>query len=426
MEARDAIELAKRYIRERGLDYPVDELVADRFEVGWSVYAPVEVDESDPMAFLDMPVGRAVFLVGDSGRVKESSSSVPPRQAEDDFIAEERAADGMLDIEWAAMQLKEEGAIQSFTIVDTPHPDEVLAAEASEMLEPIVQQLALLGPPGWARFEAVFTLTVSAEIARLRFWVDGRSREATGVPEPILELVRRQRDLAARMSAGPWWRLLLNVTNVGQMAVNYDYGDTRFPDEDLLAPEHYRNDLAAYPRTDVPEWLEDHLGLAPESLSHGNDRIAVDEVEWVRHHSTHTTEKRLFGRKHRTAWHFSAGGPGTTLTLELTTEGKDAPPPQAWTRLVDLSRRHVEPRLVDEFADRVRRGETVEVGGLEVHQGGVAAPGGSLRWPAIGGARIADGQVRVLQVGTSEPAFSVPLSNPNAVLIPALFTAITS
>jgi hypothetical protein len=29
-------------------------------------------------------------------------------------------------------------------------------------------------------------------------------------------------------------------------------------------------------------------------------------------------------------------------------------------------------------------------------------------------------------VGAAEPAFSVPLTEPNAVLIPALFTAITS
>ncbi len=91
MEAAQAISLVRDWIRSRNLDYPTDGLEADRFEAGWSVYAPVEVDESDPMAFLDMPVGRSVFLVGDSGRIEEVSSSVPPEQAEAQFTAAEFA-----------------------------------------------------------------------------------------------------------------------------------------------------------------------------------------------------------------------------------------------------------------------------------------------------------------------------------------------
>jgi hypothetical protein len=92
MEATEAISLAAEYVRSRGLDYPTDGLEADRFHAGWSVFAPVQIDESDPLAFLDMPVGRAIFLVGDSGRIEESSSSVPPQQARDAFTARERAA----------------------------------------------------------------------------------------------------------------------------------------------------------------------------------------------------------------------------------------------------------------------------------------------------------------------------------------------
>src|SRR4051812_5764205 len=119
MDAAQAISLVANWIRSRGLDYPTEGLEADRFEAGWggggaereearaislggtwirsgawdsptegregdlfegggAVYEPVDVDESDPMAFLDMPVGQSVFLVGDSGRIKEVSSSVPP------------------------------------------------------------------------------------------------------------------------------------------------------------------------------------------------------------------------------------------------------------------------------------------------------------------------------------------------------------
>lgn len=92
MEAAQAISLVTDWIRSRGLDYPTEGLSADRFDSGWSVYAPVEVDESDPMAFLDIPVGRSTFLVGDSGRIEEVSSSIPPQQARDQFNAAERAA----------------------------------------------------------------------------------------------------------------------------------------------------------------------------------------------------------------------------------------------------------------------------------------------------------------------------------------------
>lgn len=91
LEASEAIARVVLWIRARGLDYPTEELTAERFSVGWSVCAPVQIDESDPLSFLDMPVGRAVFLIGDSGRIEESSSSVAPSVARDRFARQELA-----------------------------------------------------------------------------------------------------------------------------------------------------------------------------------------------------------------------------------------------------------------------------------------------------------------------------------------------
>ncbi|MEJ2851849.1 MULTISPECIES: hypothetical protein [unclassified Saccharothrix] len=449
VDAQAAIALVVEWIRSRRLDYPTEGLVADRFEAGWSVYAPVEVDESDPMAFLDMPVGRSVFLVGDSGRIKETSSSVPPGQAEDEFIAEERAANGMLDIEWAAMQLQAEGAIQSFTIVDTP-PEEAVAEHASRLIEPIVQQLALLGPPGWRRFDAVFAVTVSADVSRLRFQLD-RPVDAITVPASVMALVREQREVAARMPAGPWWRLSLTVTHLGETTVSYDYGDQPFPREDLLAPEHYRNDLAAYPRDQVPAWLTDYLATADEpgetsetfetevesrrlradarAITYGDRSFALDRAEFVRYLSSPVTTKRFLGLGSRqTIWYFSVGAyPArfeNTIDLEFVTDGKDAAPPEAWTFLVGLAQRHLEPRLVAGLVDRIRRGETVDIAGLSVHRGGVDAHGRTLPWRAISDVRVADNRVSIIQA--SEPAVSVPLGNVNAVLIPRLIAAVAA
>lgn len=320
MDAAQAISLVVDWIRSRGLDYPTEGLAADRFEAGWSVYAPVTIDESDPMAFLDMPVGQSVFLVGDSGRIEEVSSSVPPQQAQDRFTAKERATQHthsgsdesqfMAEFERQFRQIASQGppVISGFSIVDTPpedrlaennrhvSDDEMVAAEASRLLDPIVQQLAQLGPPRWERFSAEFAFTVSAEIAQLRFWSDNRSG-LVPVPQSIAALVRRQRQVAAQMLAGPWWRLLLTVTNRGETTVNYDYGDEPFPDDQLLPPEHYRNDLETYPRPRVPVWLAGYVAgpaaqgrdphqaavAAAADTAAGRTAIATKDVPALRH-----------------------------------------------------------------------------------------------------------------------------------------------
>ena len=85
MEAAEAISLVTEWILWENLDYPTDGLAAERFDVGWRVYARVAGDEADPVAV------RSIFLVGDSGRVAEVSSSIPPTQAQDEFAAQELA-----------------------------------------------------------------------------------------------------------------------------------------------------------------------------------------------------------------------------------------------------------------------------------------------------------------------------------------------
>lgn len=287
MDAARAISLVVDWIRSRGLDYPTEGLEADRFDVGWSVYAPVDIDESDPMAFLELPVGRSLFLVGDSGRIEEVSSSVPPPQALDRFIADElgigRAGgwpDGselMAEFERQFGDDAAEGrlAVNGFSVVAAPSDHAEVAEEASRLIDPIVRQLAQLGPSGWERFSAEFAFTVSAEIAVLRFWAHGRSG-LVPVPEPVGDLVRRQREVAARMPAGPWWRLLLAVTNRGETTVTYDYGDEPFPDTQLMLPEDYRNDLARHPRDRVPVWLAGYVaGPAAQGRDPGRAAVAA-------------------------------------------------------------------------------------------------------------------------------------------------------
>ncbi|GFG67509.1 hypothetical protein MKUB_49990 [Mycobacterium kubicae] len=91
VDAAQAVAAVAEHIRYTGIDYPTTDLVAERFEAGWSVYAPVQVDTSNAAAFAELPVGRAVFLIGESGRIEQTSSSTPLQEARQRFIVQERA-----------------------------------------------------------------------------------------------------------------------------------------------------------------------------------------------------------------------------------------------------------------------------------------------------------------------------------------------
>lgn len=271
IDANEAISAVTEYVLREGIDYPTTGLAADRFEAGWSVYAPVHVDTSDPMDFLDMPVGRAVFLVGDSGRIEQTSSSTPPQVARQRFAEQERALahrdPAAFMAEFAdAFHTADSTVAREFTLVDdtaqrdpqVARRDEQVGQQASTMLDPIAQELATLGPTDWRQFIAVFALTVRAGTADCAFDTPQGWQPVT-VPRSVMDLVRAQREVSAQMSAGPWWRLTLTVTNQGRLRVDYDYGDQPFPDGQLQPADHYRDDIAAYPRPSLPIWLAGYL-----------------------------------------------------------------------------------------------------------------------------------------------------------------------
>lgn len=129
---------------------------------------------------------------------------------------------------------------------------------AREQTERIAQQLALLGPPGWTRVWAAFSLAGGRALTEVAFVVGGGT---VGVdPLPVLPLVVELRRLSARLSGGPWWRFTLDLTAQGRLEVGYDYGDEVFPEGQLLPAECYRADLEAYPREGVPGWMGRYVG----------------------------------------------------------------------------------------------------------------------------------------------------------------------
>jgi uncharacterized protein DUF2510 len=155
-----------------------------------------------------------------------------------------------------------------------------------------------------------------------------------------------------------------------------------------------------------------------DTVAYGNTSLGWAQVEWLAYWSV---SQPPGGER---AWVFQAGRhpfpDGPRVAALLAEE-------DVWNRLVDMSRRIVEPRLVGELAARVRAGESVDVGqGLTVHPGGVRGGPVSLGWSAIGAATVTDTRVWIHQPGDSAPVLYIPQQNPNAVLIPALLAALRS
>ncbi|WP_280242599.1 hypothetical protein [Nocardia abscessus] len=139
-------------------------------------------------------------------------------------------------------------------------PVEDVAERAKALMHQVARELGAAGPPGWQRVDAVFALTVAAEVALAAYSDDGE-RVVRVNPDPgIVALVREHRQLAAGFGDGPWWRLLLTLTSAGRIEVDYDYGDEPFPDDQLFPPEVYLADLAVYPRDSLPVWLGAYVG----------------------------------------------------------------------------------------------------------------------------------------------------------------------
>ncbi|MGF6885543.1 hypothetical protein ABIA39_003915 [Nocardia sp. GAS34] len=68
-----AIALVRAHILGLGVDttgYPLDQLVAERLEVGWMVFVPTDPGE--------IAIGRAIFYIADDGVIEQSSSSTAP------------------------------------------------------------------------------------------------------------------------------------------------------------------------------------------------------------------------------------------------------------------------------------------------------------------------------------------------------------
>ncbi|MFF0491339.1 hypothetical protein ACFYTQ_20135 [Nocardia sp. NPDC004068] len=142
-------------------------------------------------------------------------------------------------------------------------PEQSVEERATELTHQVARELAVAGPEGWARLEAVFSMTVAGGVTYVLYFDDDDRVVRADPSDEVIEHVRQLRDVSAGLGDGPWWRLVLRLTVTGQLEADYDYGDDPFPDEQMLIPEAYRADLEAYPRRHLPVWLAAYIG-------HGN------------------------------------------------------------------------------------------------------------------------------------------------------------
>nr|WP_067543839.1 hypothetical protein [Nocardia crassostreae] len=155
-----------------------------------------------------------------------------------------------------------------FSLDAPPEPD--VAEKTRRIAHRIAQELLELGPQGWARVHASFSVTVNGQLARVVF-SDDEQRQAQVHPTPgIHALVAEHRTLSAELGDGPWWRFELILSADGELEVDHDYGDDPFPDDQLFAPEDYLADLEAYPRAALPVWLAAYI-------RHGNRQIRTPQ-----------------------------------------------------------------------------------------------------------------------------------------------------
>lgn len=176
------------------------------------------------------------------------------------------------------------------------------------------------------------------------------------------------------------------------------------------------------------------LHADPRVIAYGKKSIRLEEVEWVSYSATQTATRHYFSpTTHDSEWEFKVGrypffgGPKIAVSYYLAGRQEDDAP-DSWMFLATLSRQYLEPRLLANLVDRVHRGETVAVSGsVKVSQAGIACPKPRiyLPWHVIRIRRY-NGMVLIYQVGIDKPALTVPLSYPNAGLIPALVASLTS
>lgn len=151
----------------------------------------------------------------------------------------------------------------------------------SEVAYAIARQLAQAAPGGWTRLDAVFSMTVTDAFRRV-FYTLSDDTVVEAVPaESIVNLAGAQRESVAALEGEPWWRMILGLSAGGEITVDYDFGEDPFPQDQLLSPRAYLDDLAVFPRARMPLWLAAYVARDGRQLRTAEQAVFQVELDRV-------------------------------------------------------------------------------------------------------------------------------------------------
>ena len=80
MNETDAINRIRDHALSQYPNYPVEDLTAARFDIGWTVFP-----QNETSTLSTLKPGQPLFLIGDSGDIMEVSGSLPPHKRVAEF-----------------------------------------------------------------------------------------------------------------------------------------------------------------------------------------------------------------------------------------------------------------------------------------------------------------------------------------------------
>ncbi|WP_225726981.1 MULTISPECIES: hypothetical protein [unclassified Nocardia] len=159
-----------------------------------------------------------------------------------------------------------------------------IAGATSVLARRLMESFLLEAPTGWRRLEAVFSVAATVSIAEAGFFDgDGHLSRVDATPE-TLEYVHELRALTSVVAGRPWWRIVLWLSDSGELDYEFDYGDRPFPADHLLPPEAYEADLTVYPRDGLPVWLAAYMRHNDRQLrtpERTQDRVRADRAAGI-------------------------------------------------------------------------------------------------------------------------------------------------
>ena len=143
--------------------------------------------------------------------------------------------------------------------------EQLNVAEQQEILQEICGILYAAAPAGWAKLQFTWTALVGAgTLAGIQVRGEDGSSPLMNVPQELHELCSRLKHGMYQPGKGTWLALTLQGSPDDSPKAYFNYDKEISPPHGFV-PEHFRKELARYPRSpeNIPAWLQEILERVP-------------------------------------------------------------------------------------------------------------------------------------------------------------------